>query len=171
MEQDLATKPHPQLLEALFIFRFKIFCVFQEVLGLYGIDHIAVSRINSKQEILIFSSSPALEFNLFSSGLWRFDHSYQPSWFKLCKSTHWHELYSASRYDELYYIKQIKPHFPIGKSLAARLNDGFVIYSLASKRSCQATQDIFSKEDKGFYQIGQYCTKKLHSLFLSFEAG
>ncbi len=161
--------PHPQLLEALFAFRSKVSSVFRDVLGLYEIGHMAVTRINVKQEILVFSSTPALEFNLFTSNLWHFDQTYHPNWFRLCTQANWQELYSPSRYDELYYLKQIKHHYPIGKSIAALIDNDFFIYSLARVRSCKHTQELFANQSENFYKIGQYCTNRLSSLFLSYD--
>lgn len=160
---DLA--PHPQFLEVLFAFKNKVSNVFRDVLGIHEINHIALTRINSTNQILTFSSTPAMEFNLFNSPLWRYDQSYNPLWFNLCSQAYWQTLYNQERYDELYYIKQIKHAFPIGLSLAAKIDEHYVIYSLASRKSCAHTHEIFSNKQEDFYKIGQYCSNMLDPLF------
>ncbi|MDI9818442.1 MULTISPECIES: hypothetical protein [unclassified Legionella] len=159
--------PHPQLLDMLFAFKGRVSGVFKDVLGLHEINHIAVSRINANHEILTFSSTPAMEFNLFSGNLWRFDKTYQPDWFERCTQAEWPSLYTQERYDELYYIKQIKHHYPIGYSLAAKTDNAFFIYSLASSRACLKTGELFITHYEDFYKIGQYCSNMLNSLFLT----
>jgi hypothetical protein len=156
---------HPHLLEALFAFKNKVSAVFRDVLGIHEINHIAITRINSNHQLSTFSSTPAMEFNLFSSALWRFDDSYNPQWFNLCTQNYWEKLYDQARYDELYYIKQIKHAFPIGLSMAAQLDDNKVIYSLASHKSCAHTRELFSTQQEDFYKIGQYCSNMLNPLF------
>ena len=81
--------PHPQLLEALFVYRSRVSAAFRDVLGIHEIDHIALNQISSTQKILTFSSTPALEFNLFKSNLWRYDKTYQPGWFSKCIQSDW----------------------------------------------------------------------------------
>lgn len=170
MERSIELIPHPQLIEALFAFKSRVASVFRDVLGLHEIHHVAVAQINKKQEILTFSSTPAMEFNLFSSQLWRFDRSYDPLWIASCTQTAWQSLYDPTRYDELYYLKQLKHHYPIGYSLAAKSEDAFFIYSFASKRSCGHTQELFANQYDDFYKIGQYCSNMLSSLFMDYNS-
>ncbi len=162
--KDIA--PHPHFLDMLFSHKSNVSAVFNDVLGLHEIDHIAISCINEQQELSTFSSTPALEFNLFKSSLWRFDRTYQDDWYQLCSSATWEALYSQSRYDELYYIKQIKHHYPLGLSLAAKLDGNYFIYSMASHRNCGLIRELFAEQNESFYKIGEYCTKALMPLFM-----
>jgi len=156
--------PHPQFLEVLFAFKSKVSTVFRDIIGIHEIHHMALTRINNNQ-LLTLSSTPAMEFNLFSTPLWLYDQSYNPLWFQLCTQAYWQNLYAPTRYDELYYLKQIKHNFPIGLSLAAQIDDDFVIYSLASHKSCAHTRELFSTQQEDFYKIGQYCSNMLSPLF------
>jgi hypothetical protein len=160
-----AIRPHRQLLKLLFAFKNQVATVFKDVLGLHEINHIAITRISIEQEIIAFSSTPALEFNLFNGRLWRFDQTYHPDWFRLGLQTSWQQLYAPARYDELYYLKQIKHHYPIGYSLATQQDNGFYIYSLASKQSCPHTQELFANQYNDFCKIGLYCANQLRDFF------
>ncbi|KTC85129.1 hypothetical protein [Legionella brunensis] len=159
--------PHPRFLELLFTFKSESFRVFGDVLGLHEIDHVAVTRINSDGELLAFSSTPALEFNLFKNNLWLFDKSYHPEWFYHCTQSEWQALYIPERYDELYYIKQIKHQYPLGFALSKKIDDTYFIYSLASSRDCDATRESFISHFDDFYRIGEYCSSRLTHLFQS----
>ena len=59
--------PHPQFIETLFAHKAKVSSVFNDVLGIHEINHLAITRIDCQQQILAFSSTPAMEFNLFTS--------------------------------------------------------------------------------------------------------
>lgn len=163
------TVPHPRHLDMLFAHRSKVASVFRDVLGLHEISHIAIAYVNNRQELLTFSSTPALEFNLFNSKLWRFDKTYHADWYQLGAQAHWETLYAQARYDELYYIKQLRHRYPLGLSLAAKLVDSHVIYSIASHKECQHTKDLFTYQHENFYKIGQYCANTLLPLFLQSE--
>lgn len=156
---------HSHLLEVLFAFKSKVSTVFRDVLGIHEIHHIALTQINPNKELVTFSSTPAMEFNLFSGQLWRYDQTYNPDWFHLCTQAYWQTLYKPTRYDELYYLKQIKHSFPLGMSLAGKLGENHIIYSLASNKSCSHTRELFANHQEDFYKIGQYCSNLLSPLF------
>ncbi len=161
---------HPQLVDILFAYKSKAVTVFRDVLGLHDIDHIAITRVNPQRQMVVLSSTPAMEYNLFSSSLWRYDCSYASNWFQQGVGDYWPNLYQQARYDELYYLKQIKHEYPIGLSLARSWQGGYVIYSLASSRSCCATQDLFAAEREQFYQIGHYCLNRLSAVWNECDA-
>jgi len=158
-------KIHPYFIETLFGYKSKMFRVFRDVLGIHEINHISITRVNSQGQLLVLSSTPAMEFNLFTSNLWRFDNSYNSEWFYSCLQAEWRSLYAPERYDELYYLKQIKHQLPLGQSLAARQANNHYIYSIASKRESPDAQDIFHASRDNFYKIGQYCTQLLLPYF------
>jgi hypothetical protein len=151
---------HPNLFKTLFAHQHKVSPVFKDVLGLYDIHHIAISHISNNQ-LLTFSSTPSLEFNLFKSHLWRYDTTYQSNWYRSCTMASWPSLYTAEHYDELYYIKQIKHAFPLGLSFTLQQAEGYTIYSIASNKYGQPTQDLFEHQQDQFYKIGRYCSHLL----------
>lgn len=157
--------PHPQLLEFLFAFKSKVSAVFKDILGIHEIHHLAVTRITKSNELIAFSSTPAMEYNLFSSPLWNHDKSYNPNWIGLETYAYWESLYNPRRYDELYFLKQIKHNFPLGLTLATQNNGDKLIYSVASHKSCSHTQELFASQLDDFYKIGHYCSNLFNPLF------
>lgn len=155
---------HPDFINVLFAYKNKVGGVFKDILGLYEINHFAISYINDRNELLTFSSTPALEFNLFSSNLWHFDNTYQASWFNLGLSSTWQALYKPERYDELYYLKQIKHRYPIGLSMAVKMAHSNVIYSLASHLENSLVQTYFAENHAEFTRMGEYCSNALSPL-------
>lgn len=155
---------HPNFLDMLFAYKSQVSAVFNDILGLYEIRHFAISHIDNQNRLTTFSSTPSLEFNLFNTEIWRFDQTYHPSWYSLCLSSPWQALYNFKRYDELYYLKQIKHYYTIGLSMAVKTSDSYVIYSIASDSKDQQTQAFFINQQAHFHRIGEYCSKSLLSL-------
>lgn len=160
---------HPEFLEQLFAFKSKVTNVFRDVLGIHEINHIAITRVNKYNQLMALSSTPAMEFNLFTSSLWQHDQTYNPRWFNQGTQAYWQTLYQKTRYDELYYIKQIKHNLPLALSLAAKLGEDSVIYSMASHKFCSHTRELFATQQEDFYKIGQYCSNLLNPLFSTFD--
>ena len=152
---------HPHVLEILFAYQAKVIQVFKDVLGLYGISHMSISRVSERQELLTFSSTPSLEFNLFKSNLWRFDQTYQTRWYTRCTGSPWQSLYNPAQYNALHYLKQVKPQYPLGLSFAAKRSNHHVIYSIASQKDNQHMREFFKNPHDDFYKIGLYCSNLL----------
>lgn len=157
---------HPEWLTTLFAYKSKTRAVFSDVLGLHDVNHIAMTYVSQNQSLLTLSSTPSLEYNLFSSPLWQFDNTYNPSWFERCTDASWQSLYTPERYDELYYIKQAKPRYPLGLSIATTLGNGHMIYAIASATDSDDTQALFKTQQHELLQLGQYCMTQLRPLLL-----
>ena len=115
------TTLHPLFLDSLFAYQRRVSSVFKDVLGLYDIDYMSISHINLERQLLTFSSTPSLEYNLFSKDLWRFDLTYQCAWYEQYRLSPWTALYTASRYDDLYDAKQVRHDITQGLSFAVKL--------------------------------------------------
>jgi len=157
--------PHAYFLDALFAYKSKVNHIFKNILGLYHIHHIAISHINEQHELLTFSSTPSLEFNLFNSDLWQFDNTYHSSWYESCSLSPWQLLYTPERYDDLFFSKQIKFDYPLGLSLALKMETGHIVCSLASHQDTPETCALFASHYQSFYKISQYCSQLLLPLF------
>lgn len=161
---------HSQFLELLFIHQKTVNQAFKDVLGLHDINHMALTYVNNNQQIMSLSSTPSLEFNLFSTDLWPFDNTYQPGWYELCTSSPWQALYAPDHYQALYDLKQLKHRYLLGLSFAEKLEDGHMIYSIASHKDTPDTRDLFATQQEAFYRIGQYCRHLLLPIFQSKKA-
>lgn len=84
---------HPRFLDALFAYKSQAMNIFRDVLGLYDIHHLAVARVDQQGQLISFSSTPAMEFNLFNSELWRYDLCYRAQWFTQYTQASWAALY------------------------------------------------------------------------------
>jgi len=157
--------PHPQFFESLFAFKNKVSNVFKDIIGIHALHHFAIARIDEDNKLMILSATPALEFTLFNSQLWRFDETYDPQWFQRCAQSAWQPLYHATRYDELYYLKQIKHDLPLGLSFARQVENDHYIYSFATHNDDAHSQELFANQTEDFNKIGYYCHDLLSPLF------
>lgn len=161
MENTHLIYPHPHFQNILFAYKGTVSKVFKEVMGLHDIAHLSLARISQNNQIVSLSSTPAMEFNLFKSPLWRYDASFNPNWFRLGKQSTWQDLYSPARYDELYYLKQSQHELALGVSLANKLGNDYFVYSFATRTTYPDEQQSFLNKQTEFSQIGHYCTQQL----------
>lgn len=152
---------HLKFFETLFAHQGKVSQVFKDVLGLYAIDHMAISYVNANHELISCSSTPSLEFNLFNSPLWCFDRTYHPEWYRLGKFSLWQSLYLPQHYDKLYYLKQIKHHFALGASFSTQYSSSYLIYSLASHNASPHIYEQLKTHEEDLNKIFTYCRNAL----------
>lgn len=158
---------HPQFFDILFISKLKVTQVFKDVLGLYDLNHISINRVINNEQLLTLSSTPAMEFNLFKSNFWHFDKTYNLEWVCHEKASNWQNLYEPEYFDELYYLKQLKPNFPTAYSVPIKTANEFYIYSLASHRKYETSE--LSNHLEVYTKIGQYCASLLSPLLEEFK--
>ncbi|MDP1603104.1 MAG: hypothetical protein Q8M03_07550 [Legionella sp.] len=157
-------KPHPNLIETLFAYKSRVSAIFNDVLGIHHLNHFSIARVDKEQTILVFSSTPSIEFNLFTTSLWRFDNTFNPGWFTQCNHALSSSLYNPKRYNELYFTRQQKPELPTAYTIAVE-NDGHYIYSIASGNTFPNPDKWFTNHEDDFYKMGKYCTNLLTPLF------
>lgn len=161
--------PHPKFLDTLFAFKSNVSNVFKDVLDIHQINHIAITRVDKSQQLLVLSSTPAMEYNLFTSNLWRYDNNYNPEHFCLGQMTPWPTLYQSEKYNELYAVRQLQHNFPTGFSLASTFADHSYIYSFASRHFSNEVREELIHIQDDFSKIGQYCANLLNPVFDSID--
>ncbi|MCW8449833.1 hypothetical protein [Legionella quinlivanii] len=170
MDTSRIATAHPQMMDLLFSHKDKTQRIFSDVLGLHQIHHMSIISIDSNARILIVSSTPSMEFNLFNRNLWEFDLTYNPAWYQRCEQASWQSLYHPARYEELYYLRQVRHELPVGTSIAEPAQEGgYFIYSLGSNNACMQVQSQFSHEKEFLSKIGQHCSSLLAPLFYGYK--
>lgn len=64
---------HPSIVNILFEHRRYIRNIFLQIKGLYEISHFGINIINPTNELIAFSSTPHIEYNLIQQKLWQHD--------------------------------------------------------------------------------------------------
>ena len=165
MEIRTKISPHPQLIETLFAFRYRVFRIFNEVLGLHEIDHIAITRIDKEQRIAVFSSIPAIEHNLFQACSGVSTIPIVKNGLSKKKQQPGLRFMSQVAIMNSIILRQIKPQLPTSLSLSTLKASGYYIYSFASHSLNPRTAVLFQRCQKELYEIGHYCNNLLQSIF------
>lgn len=129
-----------------------------------GIDYFSLNIVDKNNILSCYSSSPSLEFNLFSQDLWIHDGIYEVSNHIEGTFRFWDELYSSQFQNILKTEKQLRFGFLYGFYIMKKINDLFVIYSFATKS--QNDRSIFQNSTNPLSSIGDYFfneTKSLHT--------
>ncbi len=131
---DLVTL-HPEAKEISFRHKFVILHTFKKkILGILGLDYIALLIVDKNQVLSIYSSCPALEFNLIYNSLWMHDGIFEVKNHTADSFMYWDELYNNDSKKRLIAEKEVKFGFKFGFYVMKSIDDLFVIYSFATKQ-------------------------------------
>jgi hypothetical protein len=142
--------------------------VFSDVIGLHDIDHISLTTISRQYELTCMSYRPIIEFNLMETGLWLFDGSYHPDFFKTRQYKLWTDLYDPNKYTELMQVKQHTKHMRAGLSTTVSYNNCILLLSFATQSKHPEAGQRLLEAHPDLVKIGRYCFQKISHLFLPY---
>ena len=158
--------PHPLAENLLFQNKRDVLTVFSDIIGIYELDHLSIACINKANEVIFLSHTPSIEYNLMTSGLWKYDLSHDPLFYKNQQSRLWSELYDQDKYLELHHLKHTKNQFSFGFSIPIKRKDFYLIYSFATKARHVNPYLFFFDKQNELIKMGNYCFNKLkHIVF------
>ncbi|MBA2711686.1 MAG: hypothetical protein H0U57_13995 [Tatlockia sp.] len=162
---DVKAKLHPEIFTILYEHRRYIKSVFLEIYGLYEICHFAITVINPSKEIIVFSATPNIEFNLIKRELWQDDICFSPeinSANKLC----WWDLNQDESFSRK--IKLENNSFTQGFTIPRKIDNFYFLYSFATKSFRTDLYNYYDSNCFGLIDLGDYFFKSIKHLYSSY---
>jgi hypothetical protein len=161
--QDRLVELHPEAKEISFKHKFVIEGLFKKkIRGILGIDYFSLMIVDACKKLSIYSSCPALEYNLIDNELWQYDGLFYRANHTESAFFFWDELYSPAFKKTLLHAKETKFVFLFGFSVMKELSDIFVIYSFATKS--QHEKEIYHNSKNMLFKIGDCFFNELKSV-------
>ncbi len=158
---------HPEAKEISFAHKFFIQFTFEKsILGTLGIHYFSLMIIDSTNTLSIYSSEPALEYNMIHDGLWQHDGIFKCENHKDGAFIFWDELYSDSQKQILIENKERKFDFSFGFYIMRKMKNCFAIYSFATKSPSERKTFLDSKDI--LLSIGDYLFYELEKVHLTY---
>jgi len=159
---------HKNIMEILFKHKHEIFKRFSDIKGVFHIDHIAIKIINPANEMVIFSITPSVEYNLIAQELWRHDHDFLCNNYKLNKLYMWEESYSKRYFSEIKYIKELKHGFTFGFNIFKKYENFNLIYSFATRSQNNDLRQYYKNHTHEIIELGDYSYKLIHDIYIKY---
>ncbi len=160
---------HPNILEALFKHQSEITLKLSNVRGLFKLEHIAIIILNTHDEIIVFSSTPAVEFNLLEKELWQFDESFKPKNHLDGSFFWWEQAYSNAHREVIKAKKESSYGFTLGFCLARKINEEHIIYSCATRSVEKNLRQYYEDHKKELLAIGDYAYELVHDVYAKYR--
>ena len=121
VSKEIQTTLHPKILDILFEYRRDIKNIFLNINGHYDIAHIGITIIDPANEMIAFSSTPNIEYNLIHQHLWKRDHCFSPRPHHNNRISWW-----DTQIEEVDEIKLKNNKFTVGMTITRQVN-GFCL--------------------------------------------
>lgn len=156
---------HEDILEVLFKYKEKICNKFHDIRGTFLIDHLAINIIDPNNKIIIFSTTPSIEYNLISQGLWKYDRSFSISYQIENRFYSWEKAYEEEQFEKLKLTKQINHGFSCGFNLSTRIESFQFIYSFATRHQLPNLIEYYRGYVNELLAIGNYVFKAVNEIY------
>lgn len=156
-------KLHPEAKEISFLHKFVIQHTFKKsILGTLGIHYFSLMIIDPSNTLSIYSSAPALEYNMIHHNLWHYDGIFELKNHKDGAFIFWDELYATCLKNTLISEKERKFGFSFGFFIMRKINNLFTIYSFATKN--HNGRERFLQSKNILLQMGDYFFEELKDI-------
>ena len=163
------TKLHPEILTILFENRRYIKNIFLDIHGLYEISHIGMTIITPFYEMVSFSSSPNIEYNLIQQNLWKDDSCFSPWMPNKDNFSWWDDHKITGDFEKVEKIKLKNNMFSFGMTICKQVNDFSLLYSYATRATRDDLREYYASHLLGLVDIGDYFYKSLRDIYASYD--
>jgi hypothetical protein len=156
---------HEDILEVLFKYKEKICNKFYDIRGTFLIDHLAINIIDPNSKVIIFSTTPSIEYNLISQGLWKYDRSFSISYQTENRFYSWEKAYEEKQFEKLKLTKQLNHGFTCGFNLSTKIESFQFIYSFATRHQKPDLIEYYRGYINELFAIGNYVFKAINGIY------
>jgi hypothetical protein len=160
-------KLHDDILDILFAHKSEIYKKLCDIKGLYFIDHIAITISNPENEIVVFSLTPSVEYNVIIKDLWKHDIAFRPDEF-ITGDFAWWDSKSNIYTSEVRKIKEENHHFSVGFNLYKKVEKFKFIYSFASRKEDENIRSYYENLMSELFHLGDYGYKLIRDIYLNY---
>lgn len=158
--QEQSIKLHPNAIEILFNHRGEIKKAFSNLKGLHGISHMGIACIDPSNELVAFSTTPSIEYNLMHQNLWMHDHCFAAD--KGPKNT---LLWWDYELEKLGQLKLLNNRFTVGMTICRPVGQFYLVYSFATQEKHKGLRQYYSENLFGLMDMGDYFFKSIRDVY------
>lgn len=156
---------HEDVFDILFKYK-KIICnKFDDIRGTLLIDHLAINIIAPDKKIIVFSTTPSVEYNLLVQGLWKYDLGLSVNYQINNRFYSWDKAYKNEYFNELKLVKQLNHGFSFGFNLSKKVGEFQFIYSFATRHPTSELLEYYRQYINELFSIGDYIYKHMDEIY------
>ena len=140
--------------------------VYSEIIGLEDVSHFSINVVNNKtDEMSVISCNPSIIYNLCNDGLYKFNGSISPSFYKFRDIYTWDEAYDPRYSSRLKNTMERRNGIEQGVVLIKRMISHTLLYSFATKKNSSDLLERIKDDRRKFYSIGDHCFDQISCVY------
>lgn len=140
--------------------------VYSDILGLEDVSHFSINIVNNKTDKMsVISCNPSIIYNLCNNGLYRFNGSISPSFYKFRDIYTWEEAYDPRYAVSLKNTMERKNGIEQGVVLIKRTMSHTLLYSFATNKNNSGLLERMKDDRKKFQAMGDHCFEHIRPVY------
>jgi hypothetical protein len=168
-EKGYFAKLHPDATNILFEHRRYVKNIFLQIKGHYETAHFGINFINPSNELVTFSSTPHIEYNLMKQELWKNDPCFSSKILNKNMLYWWEDIYPDTEINlfgaQIKQIKLVSNSFSTGLTLCREIDGFYFLYSYATRSSKKNLQEYYISQIFNLIDIGDYFCKSILDVY------
>lgn len=152
---------HPDIANILFRHRKQVSLQMSNIIGIHHIDYVSYSIITPNNYLVIFSSTPSVEYNLMQLNLLHLDSMYNPALHTDTKLCWWNRAYTLSAATSLRKAKETDHGFTHGFGFGRHTPDFKMTYSFATRADIPHAKLFYLSHHADLIKLGDYGLEQL----------
>lgn len=159
---------HKDVLQISYKHRYEIKKVFNEILGIYGIDHFSLDLVRPDGEMIFLSATPSHGYEICKRGWGQFDGIISPDYYQNFEFYWWKDAQHKRHAREINYIRNIKHRFQHGFMLVRQIDDFYLIYSFATKSTDPYFPSLIINKLNELFGAGDYIYNEMRETYAEY---
>lgn len=156
---------HNDVLNISFTHLHQIKTIFNDILGIDGIEHFSLDLVNPMGEMLFFSGTPQHAFEICRRGLGKYDGIISSTYYENFEFYWWSEAAHKAYSDKIKKIREGYLKLKHGFMLVRKWNDFHLIYSFATKQSSPHFQSQVINNINSYLRMGDYAYSRMRETY------
>lgn len=159
---------HRDVLLMSFENQWQIRQIYQEIIGLEGIDHFSINIVDPQGEMSIISYSPAIIYNIFRDGSYLYNGSISPTYYENLNFYTWDQCYDRRFYTQVKDSLQTKNNIETGLVFVHKEKGFHLLFSFATKAKSGYMLEKAISCNQEFLRIGFHCFDKIKPIYTNY---
>jgi len=158
---------HPGILDVLFSHKNEISKKLSDIKGLHCIDHIAITIFSPEREVVVFSLTPSVEYNIIIQELWKDDITFTPDKHKKNTIIRWDQNNNTTQ-NQIKKIKQTDHNFSLGFNIYKKVDKFDLVYSFATRSKNKQIIAHYLNIKMELIQLGDFSYKLIRDIYRNY---
>lgn len=148
----------------------KLFKVYNEIIGLENIAHFSINIVDPRGEMTVLSYNPGIAHSMYRDKTYVYNGSISPTYYKNYDVYTWEESHDPRFREDMVNILQKKNGIELGIVFTKKIGDFVLLYSFATKKNGKNFKENAISNKATFLCMGDHCYNLIKPIYQAYSA-